>query len=272
MAYYTLTAILYASLIILGKQAAPELSFIALGVSVMAVLFSFYLTAVQAFVLKNWCSWCLTSMLLSVFILVFGIAGVKIDLVALLIQYRTLVLITHAIGGAIGLGAATITDFFFFKFLKDYRISHAENWVMRNLSQVIWIALAILVLSGIGLFIPNSEAYITSPKFIVKILLVFFLIINGVLLNIIISPRLVHISFGEQKVKQPGELHLLRKLAFASGAFSIVTWYSTFILGSIREWPYTFWQIFGVWLGIVLFAILVSQTFDSLLTKGKIKL
>lgn len=272
MVYYAGIAIFYAALIIIGKTIPAELAFIAFGISIVAVLFSGYLVAIQAFVLKNWCTWCLVSAGISVLILAFTVLSVQFDLMAILIQYKWLVVLLHAIAAAIGVGAVTVTDFFFFKFLKDYRISHAENAIMKNLSQLIWIALGLLILTGIGLYVPNAEVLNSTPKFIIKVILIGGLLLNGLLLNFIISPRLVHISFGDDQVKQPGELHHLRKLAFASGAFSILTWYSVFILGSIRQWPFTFWQIFGGYLILLLVAVIGSQIFDRLLSKKKIHL
>lgn len=46
-----------------------------LFISGTAVLFSFYQTAIQLFVLKKWCSWCLESTLLStvIFIILFDV-------------------------------------------------------------------------------------------------------------------------------------------------------------------------------------------------------
>ena len=36
-------------------------SYVTLGISTVAFLFSLYLTSVQSFILKHWCTWCLMS-------------------------------------------------------------------------------------------------------------------------------------------------------------------------------------------------------------------
>lgn len=61
MIYYSLIAILYSLSVIYPAMVNANVSYIVLGVSIIAFLFSAYLTAVQAFVLHHWCTWCLFS-------------------------------------------------------------------------------------------------------------------------------------------------------------------------------------------------------------------
>jgi len=173
----------------------------------------------------------------------------------------------HLIAAAIGLGGATITDVFFFKFLKDFKISESESEILRTLSQVIWFTLALIVLTGIGLYLPASERLLISSKFLVKMIVVGVIIINGAFLNLLISPKLVHISFGESHHHESGELHRLRKLAFALGAISSVSWYSAFILGSLRRLSFSFQELLGIYLILVVIAVIGSQVIERRLVK-----
>ena len=171
----------------------------------------------------------------------------------------------HIFAGAIGVGAATITDVFFFKFLKDSRISEDESDILKTISNVIWLALAAIVLSGLGLYLPEMGALNQSPKFLVKMIGVAVLILNGAALNLIISPRLINISFGEKHRHDPSELHMLRKLAFALGAISIVSWYFVFLLGALRQISYGFGEILFVYGGLLVIAVFVSQVAESVI-------
>ena len=83
--------------------------------------------------------------------------------------YHDALLIAHVAAMALGLGSATITDIFFFKFLKDFRISSWEAGVMRTLSLFIWFALGMLVVTGIGLYLPEADVLRQSPKFLTKL-------------------------------------------------------------------------------------------------------
>lgn len=270
MAYYAFITLMYGLMLIWSLLTRPEVIFIVLAVTTVAFLFSLYLIGIQAFILKRWCTWCLASASLCALIFIVTISGIQIDVPALLAQYKGLIVLLHAIAAAIGVGAVTITDIFFFRFLKDYRISHDEAATMQTLSNVIWFALGLLVLTGIGLFVPDSVVLLAKSKFVMKMLLVLILIINGTLLNLVVHPRLVDISFGESHVHHPGELHHLRKLAYAFGGISMVTWYAVFILGSLRNVPLPFGHLFGIYAVLVTIAVAGSQYMDYLMTHRKI--
>ena len=59
MCYYAFISISYGIYNIFGLAAPlPEILF---GISILAFLFSLYLISIQAFVIKQWCTWCLIS-------------------------------------------------------------------------------------------------------------------------------------------------------------------------------------------------------------------
>src|SRR5690606_25912327 len=121
-----------------------------------AVIFSAYLITIQLFVIKEWCTWCLGSAFVSVGMLIsasVGFDGIRM----LFLEYKTIIVILHAMLAALGLGTVLITDIFFMKFLSDYEISPGESEVLDTLSQVVWFALAVLILTGIALFLPATS-------------------------------------------------------------------------------------------------------------------
>ena len=61
MTYYAFTAAGYGLIIIFPAMGLPWIASGLMLSSVFAFAFSIYLTAVQAFALKNWCTWCLIS-------------------------------------------------------------------------------------------------------------------------------------------------------------------------------------------------------------------
>ncbi|TSC85144.1 MAG: hypothetical protein G01um101417_11 [Parcubacteria group bacterium Gr01-1014_17] len=61
MLYYTLIAVSYTLFYFAPVFLSPDLSLAVLATSGGAVLFSLYLTGVQMFALKEWCTWCLAS-------------------------------------------------------------------------------------------------------------------------------------------------------------------------------------------------------------------
>lgn len=160
-----------------------------------------------------------------------------------------LVLFFHILGIVLGLGGATVSDIFFFKFARDRRISEKEVKKLHLFSKIIWVGLAVLILSGLGLYLSHGDDLLKSPKFLTKMSVVGVIIVNGILLNILISPKLTKIF----------SLLRRRRLAFALGSISIVSWYSAFILGLLRSVPGTFWQLLSIYLILLAVAVAGSQ-------------
>ncbi len=61
MTYYGLLAMSYGLIIIFPVLGIPLIVSGLLFATICAFIFSIYLTLVQAFILKNWCTWCLIS-------------------------------------------------------------------------------------------------------------------------------------------------------------------------------------------------------------------
>lgn len=180
-----------------------------------------------------------------------------------------LFLLVHLIGIVFGVGGATANDFLFFKFLKDLRISKFEAGVLKTLSTVIWTGLILLIVSGIGLYLPEMERLNQTPKFLAKIIVVAVILINGIALNLFISPRLRKISFEGRHDHVSGELRKLRKLAFALGAISITSWYSALMLGFLHNVQYGLLTIISAYAAALLAVIMVSQLAEYLISKRK---
>lgn len=269
--YFGLIVFVYTFKMLSPILFGDTVIFILMGVTAGAFLFSLYLLFIQAFVLKKWCTWCLFSFLFSALIFVTVLFGRQIDLVGLLKHYKILIVILHALAAAVGLGAATITDIFFFRFLKDYKISKGESDLMKTLSSVIWLALGIIIVTGVGLFIPRGDELLNSSKFLIKMVAVCVVTVNGIFLNLLVSPRLMEISFGEPHDHRTGELHFMRKLSFALGAISITNWYLIFILGNLKSIPIDFRSALVIYLGILCFAVLGSQVLDRKMRRDFVK-
>jgi len=238
--------------------------------SLGAVLFSLYLFGIQLLVLRTWCTWCILSMLVSIGILGLLLTGYHLTLPVVLEEFTRISTILHLLGVSLGLGAATITDIFFFRFLKDYKISKGESETLDVLSEVIWVALGILFISGILLFIPKADVLAESGKFLTKIVALVLLSLNGFALNLIIAPKLIELHFAEEDTVETNELKRLRRLAFALGAISLTSWYFVFVLGSLRGVTFSFVPLISIYVVLLVVAITGSQIFGHVLRKKKV--
>jgi hypothetical protein len=265
--YYAAIAITYAIFIIVGNPSLL-VSFLVFLFSLLAFLFSMYLTFIQVFTLRQLCTWCLTSAGLTT--LIFGTVwlGGTQDFGPLLQQYRPIIIAVHLLGLTFGIGGATATDLLFMKFLKDFKISHFEADTMRTMSQLIWFGLALLIISGVGLFFADPGTLIQSSKFLAKMVVVIVIILNGFALNLYITPRLVHMTF-DRKHPHAQQLHRARHIAFALGAISFTSWYTAFILGSLRSIPLSLASILSIYFGILVLAVIGSQIAERIICRPK---
>ena len=261
MAYYGVVAIAYGVFLMFPGLMSSFAVFSVLALSTAAFLFSMYLTSIQIFAIKQICSWCLISAGLSTAIFFTTLAGSEFGFLSLLAEYKWIILMLHLFGFAIGLGAVTITDVLFFKFLRDFKISEFESDILRTLSQIIWFALAVLIISGLGLYLPQMDALHQSGKFLAKMAVVAMIIVNGIFLNIAISPKLINISFGGKHEHKGGELGRLRRLSYASGAISLTSWYYASALGMAQNPTLGFWGLILVYLFLAGSAVFISQLF-----------
>ncbi len=67
MVYYTLIGSAYSIIFVLDLWSTPVAT-VLIGISICALLFSVYLVTLQAFVIKQWCTWCLCSALITLII------------------------------------------------------------------------------------------------------------------------------------------------------------------------------------------------------------
>lgn len=263
MLYYGSTVVAYSLFILFPLIIPYSLIFFMVSLSVVSLLFSGYLVLIQWLVLRQWCTWCLFSAFLSLCIFMSVVLALEFGFFHLLDTYREFLTVFHIIAATLGVGGATITDVFFFKFIRDLKISSQESDVMHTLSQIIWFAIIFLAVTGLGLYFPHYEELNRTPEFIIGTFVFIVIVINGIFLNLYISPHLERIAFGREHDHHGGELRRFRRQAFASGAISISSWYSALILGRVRfDHPNIYW-IFFAYLTIVVITVLFSQVHEA---------
>lgn len=268
--YYLLILISYTILLLFPQIFNDFAMFVLTGFTIGAFLFSLYLTFVQAFYLKSWCTWCLISAGVSTTIFTLSTIGLFVSDFKFIPIFELLaqpIMALHLVGFALGVGGITVSSILFFRFLKDFKISPSEDKVLKTISQVVWLGLFLVILSGIGLYVPKMEMLNESPVFLVKMVVVLIIILNGAFLDLVISPKLIKISFkGSGLVSK---IQRMRSMAFASGAVALVSWYSAFILGTIENIPLSTTHIFSIYFALIVLAIIFSQVAEKLLSSKR---
>lgn len=83
MWYYGITVVAHSALLFAPHMASDFLIATLLLLTLIAFLFSMYLTSLQAFVLKEWCTWCLISATLCTLIFILAASTSPLSLAEL---------------------------------------------------------------------------------------------------------------------------------------------------------------------------------------------
>lgn len=175
------------------------------------------------------------------------------------ITYKSLFILLHALGAAGALGAVFVTDVLFVHFLKDRVLTSKEFDTLKTISLFVWAMIIFLLITGIGLYLSAPDAYLVKSKFITKIIIFCVIVANGTLLHLYITPSLKNMSFvNDHTVKH---IAFIKRLAFASGGVSFVSWLTVFILGSVRAIPYAVTQALWLYIILIIITIVGSQLY-----------
>ena len=227
--YYSTIAITYGTFLALPNLISSNLLFVTLSLTTIGFFFSIYLIFIQAFAIKQWCVWCLTSASLCGVIFLTTILGSGSGIIQILQDNLQIILTLNLIGLALGVGGITIYDILFIKFLRDLKIASYENEILKTISQIIWLAIFIFTASGIGLITKVTNLN-TANQLSISLIILLIIIVNEVIINIFITPKLIDISFGKRHIHAVGELHRLRKLSIIVSIISFISWYSLLII------------------------------------------
>lgn len=179
-------------------------------------------------------------------------------------KYKHFFVIIHVFSVVIGMGTALVSDVLFNVYVKDKKINPTENKTLQILSRIVWIGLGFIVLSGFAIFLSDPSEHVNSVSFLVKMSIVLVLIINGFLFWKITHKALRKINFTDTNIHH--KYVRIRKLSFAFGAISVVSWLSAFVLGSMHSIPFSFWTAIGIYASIIILAIIASQILDYMIT------
>jgi len=228
--YYGTTAISYAIFSYYPAGKTPLSTFIFLVITTIAFLFSIYLTAVQAFAIRQWCVWCLTSAGFCTILFATTIIGNDLSFTTMLTRYHDFLVAGLTLGLTLGVGAATVYATVYIKFLRDFKISQTEQDILKTIGQIVWIALILIIFSAFSLYVSAPDMHNASPTFILKIIVLGIILLSDALLNIFVAPQLIDISLGKRHEHTAGELRTLRRVSFALSATSLISWYSLLTL------------------------------------------
>ena len=162
-------------------------------------------------------------------------------------ELKTVLIVLHLLGVAIGAGSAYASDFTFIRSIRDGAIDQKECTRLRRFSRFVWGGLAVLTISGIGLFLTDPSHYLSSSKFLAKMTIVAVLVANGVIFHQFHLPRLIDGTWTRHQ-----------RFLIVSGILSFCSWGSAIFLGFLRQTPLTYVHLLTLYVGIVAVGICVG--------------
>ena len=175
-------------------------------------------------------------------------------------------LLIHFIGFIIGLGAATVSDYMFFRSIRDLKISKNEFQTLNAISKLVWVGVIIFTISGTFLFLGKYDYLINSSSFLAKISIVAVVVFNGIFLHTKVTPHLRNITFKE-KIKKRDKV--LRLQALIGGIVSATSWYSALFLAITKGYGKSYSQIMLAYSSILFVGILVCLVLSKYSHKMK---
>ncbi|MEK7519504.1 MAG: vitamin K epoxide reductase family protein [Patescibacteria group bacterium] len=268
MAYFLVVLITYIIRAISPGLLPTAFQIILLMITVSAFLFSFYLLFIQAFLLRQWCIWCVLTAMFSITIFLFSLIWLEAVMV-FLASIVNLLLFVQFLGFILGMGISTAACLLFVKFLKDTHIDVKEQDALNSTSQIIWLGIFSVIISQFALFVAFPESLGSSSTFIAKTTSIFIVAISTAILMIIFAPLLVLIPFGgqESEDKKIFPLRSLRRPALITGAITLVSWYFAFATNYLPE--YSLAIFFIIYLVAVLLAVIWSLFYERKLSALK---
>ncbi len=230
MIYYAVIIAAYIALIFASRLFSDFFLTGLIMVTAAAFLFSLYLLFVQAFLLRQWCIWCLLSAILSVMIFIISLSSLDFA-VAFLAEASVVIGAIHAFGFALGMGGATTASFLFYRFLRDRDIDESELRTLKGIAELVLFGLIFTLVSHFAFYVAYAEALSSFSPFLAQTIALFVVAVGGAVLMISFSPLLAAIPFNEkEKERRHSPLESLRKPVFITGAITLSSWYFAFIM------------------------------------------
>lgn len=265
LAYFGFVFIAYTALA-LAPNLLTEITLIGLmALSAMAFLFSTYLIFVQAFLLRQWCIWCILASAFSYTIFLISLINLDIA-VNFLMNIENTILMLQLLGFSIGVGAATSGIFTFYRFLKDLDIDAKETDALKGISEIVWVGLSLVILGHLAMYVAYPDALSDSALFLSRIISVFVATFSGAALMVIFAPFLEYIPFGEKPEKhKPSKLETLRRPVFVLGSIAISSWYFAFTTYFLPD--YAISKLLAIYGFFVVVSMIIALAWEDYLSK-----
>jgi len=226
LAYYFVVLVANILFITIPSLKFSLLEIVLFGITLFGFLFSLYLISIQAFYLKNWCTWCLYASLFSTLIFITSTINFYSNLEILINVMKNaswFFIIVNIFAYALGTSLAIITEISTLKFLRDFKIDQKEKMTLIYLWQVLWSAIFLVIISSFAIFAFNLHIFDNQRLYLIKTAIFGFIIFASILMTIFILPKLDKSKIA-LNVMHVRTVSLYRNLAIAFSTMLLASW------------------------------------------------
>jgi uncharacterized membrane protein len=228
-------AIFIGSLFAIFTAIPAIVEFGLLIATIAGFAFSLYLTMIQAFYIKNWCVFCVSSAITSTLILISSGYAFHTKMMGgfnvgdLLASYLPAISLIQLIAVAVGVASVTVSSLMIIKFLGDFKIDEREDRKINVVNQITWVSILLLIIVNVSVFTVNPLEYLLSDKWIAQAFILVVLILNTAIFDMKLQPNLigVRLDLGSINVFKT---FWMRQNAFAATTISIISWYMIMLM------------------------------------------
>lgn len=186
---------------------------------------------------------------------------------------QTILVTIHLIGFAFGVGGATASDLVFLRSISNGKVSKDQYQLIKTVSSVVWASVVILLVSGTALMALQQFEIGEVPRFgwsffQLKLVAFFMAVANGTVFHFFVFPSLkksVGKSFRTLKMRAKYPLFAV------TGAVSIVSWYTAFIMVAFGRFfnEFSFITLLSGYIALIVFASIGAYMTIMLYALGK---
>lgn len=261
ISYYVFTCITYVVFIFFPPLAEYRFLLVtAISLTVLAFFFSLYLTFIQLFLLKQWCSWCLMSGFLSAVIFLWTLQVPLTRFIPYLTPYDPYFLGFRIFGMVVGFACTAIATYECIRLLR-HPVAAKESDMLRTLFEIIWFCLGFIMLATITLYL-SIERFVDTPRFLFSLMVIVVIIISQLLLSFLCVPKLIAMIQKEDQERE-NKIVNLRKISFALSMVSLTSWYFAFVAEISKYNFFSFSAFLEAYVIVLLFAVGISQFIEG---------
>lgn len=265
LAYYSVVILTNITFIIFPVLKFSLLEIILFGMTLFGFLFSIYLISVQAFYLKNWCTWCLYASLFSTLIFIVATINFYINLETLIGVMKNapwFFILVNIFAYALGTSLAVITEIMTLKFLRDFKIDQKEKLTLIYLWQILWSAIFLVIISSFAIFAFKLHIFDNQRLYQIKTAIFSFIIFISILMTVFVLPKLDKSKIA-CTVMHIRTVSLYRNLAIAFSTIILVSWTINIFISQIFYTTCSYKKNIALYLIIIFIsAILALITFQ----------